>query len=124
MIFLPKLLYIYQAAPHILPKVHFHSIDKLLSPFLWKNQTQRLSRDTLKAPYERGGLALPDMYIYYVAIQLSYAGWWIRADANDPAVVLEAELVGSYEALSNLVYREGRYPGMTHTSLMAATVSV
>lgn len=51
--------------------------------------------------------ALPNMYIYYVAVQLSYASWWLRADANNPMVVLEAVLVGSYEALANLVYRGG-----------------
>lgn len=123
MVLLPKLLYVYRAAPHSLPKLHFESIDKMLTPFLWKNQTPRLNRDTLKAPYEHGGLALPNMYIYYIAVQLSYASWWLRADANNPAVVLEAALVGSYEALANLVYREGRYPIKHYTSLMAATVS-
>lgn len=124
MIFLPKLLYLYRASPHALPRLHFASIDKILAPFLWNNQAPRLSRDTLKAAYEQGGLALPNMYIYYVAIQLSYASWWIRADANNPAVVLEAALVGSYEALANLPYREGKYPIPHYTSLMAATVSV
>lgn len=69
-----------------------------------------MSRDTLKAPYEQDGLALPNLYMYYVAIQLSYASWWLRADTNNPAVVLEAALVGSYEPLANLAYREGKYP--------------
>lgn len=123
MVILPKLLYLYWTAPHILPRTHFQSIDRLLAPFLWSNQALRLSRDTQKAPFDRGGLALPDLYIYYIVTQLSFASWWIRADSNNPAVVLEAALVGSYEALANLVYREGRYLGMHYTSLMAATVT-
>lgn len=56
------------------------------------------------------GLQIPNLYIYYVAVQLSYAAWWLRADSNNAALVLEAALVGSYEALTNLVYREGRPP--------------
>lgn len=124
MIFLPKFLYLYRAAPHPILRAHFTSIDKILAPFLWSNRPPRLNRDTLKAPYDQGGLALPNMYFYYVATQLSYAAWWIRADANNLAVVLEAALVGSYEALANLPYREGRYLIPHYTSLMAATVSV
>lgn len=121
---LPKILYLYRAAPHVLPKLHFDSLDKLLAPCLWRNQVPRLSRDTLKAPYEHGGLALPNLYIYYVAVQLSYASWWLWADSNNLAVVLEAALVGSYEALANLAYREGRPPIQHYTTLMTATVSI
>lgn len=58
MILLPKLLYLYRAAPYLLPKIHFESIDRLQTPFLWQNQIPRLSRDTLKASYDYGGLAL------------------------------------------------------------------
>lgn len=66
----------------------------------------------------------PFYAVNYVATQLSYAAWWLRADANNPAVVLEAALVGSYEALANLVYREGRYPVPHLTSLMTATIAI
>lgn len=124
MVLLPKLLYLYRAVPHILPKLHFDAIDRVLGPFLWHKRVPRLHRNTLKAPVEHGGLALPDMYVYYVAIQLSYAAWWLRADANNPAVVLEAALVGSYEALANLVYREGKYPVPHLTTLMTATIAI
>lgn len=64
------------------------------------------------------------MYVYYVATQLSYVAWWLRADANNPAVVLEAALVGSYEALANLVYREGKYSVPHLTTLMTATIAI
>lgn len=49
MVLFPKLLYLNRAAPHTLPKLHFESIDRLLSPFLWRNRAPRLSRETLKA---------------------------------------------------------------------------
>lgn len=96
MVLLPKLLYLYRALPYILPKLHFESADKLLAPFLWRNQAPRLSSDTLKAPFEHGGLTLPNMYIYDVVVQLSYASWWLRADSNNLLVVLEVALIGSY----------------------------
>lgn len=47
MVLLLKLLYLYRAAPHILPKMNFDSLDKLLASFLWRTQIPMLSRDTL-----------------------------------------------------------------------------
>lgn len=64
------------------------------------------------------------MHIYYVAVQLSHASWWLRADSNNPAMVLEAALIGSYEALVNLVYREGKCQTQHYTSLMATIIAI
>lgn len=71
MVLLLKLLYLYSAAPYILNKLHFESIYKLLAPFLWRNQALKLRRDLLNVPYEHGCLAQPNIYIYYVVVQLS-----------------------------------------------------
>lgn len=42
------------------------------------------------------------MYTYYVAVQLFYKAWWIR-----PVTVLEAALLGLYEALEIWPLEEG-----------------
>lgn len=83
-----------------------------------------LQESLKKAPYELGGLAIPNLYLYYFALQLSYASWWLRVNFNNPLVVLEAALVGSYEVLRNRIYREGKYPMKHYTYLMAAIVAI
>lgn len=47
----------------------------------------------------------------------------MRAVRKNPVVFLEAALVGSYEALANLVYRGGKFSMAFYTSGMAATVA-
>lgn len=84
-------------------------------PFLWRNQTSRLSRDMPKPPYEHG--AWHSWICIFIMLRYRYP-----MPHGDLEQILEAALVGSYEALANLVYREEKYQTQRYTSIMAATV--
>lgn len=59
----------------------------------------------------QGGLGLPNSQLYYWAAVSVTVRWWFSQSRHNPTVTLEAPLLGSYAALSNLVYRA--YPLVT-----------
>lgn len=73
--------------------------------FLWPLSYPSISIRTLQDPSGQGGLALPGLYKYLLAGQMVFARHWLLRDDEDAAKVLEAAILGSYEGLSNLVYR-------------------
>lgn len=44
---------------------------------------------TLQEPYGQGGLALPDLFKYFIAGQMVFARRWLSRDSGDAATVLE-----------------------------------
>uniref|UniRef100_A0A6I8T0L1 Reverse transcriptase domain-containing protein n=1 Tax=Xenopus tropicalis TaxID=8364 RepID=A0A6I8T0L1_XENTR len=121
MIFLPKFLYPLHNAP-ITPRAKwFSGVDRIIREFLWAGDHPRLNIKILQAPSSGGGLALPNFNFYFLAAQLVYAHWWMVPNINNPAVVLEAATLGSYEALAKLPYR-GTSPLYATTPPMATVV--
>lgn len=54
----------------------------------------------------------PDFFfLYFIAAMLTHADKWLVSDASNAAVTLEAAVVGSFEALRNILYRG---PGAPH----------
>lgn len=104
MILLPKFLYALSNSPVYIPKKTFQYINLLLNSFLWGSKATSVSLDTLKLP-DRGGLALPDLHLYYLASKLVYIHWWKFPQVNNAAVEMEAAVASSYEALLNFFYR-------------------
>lgn len=51
-----------------------------------------------------GGLSLPNFQLYYQEAVLVTVRWWFYQPRKNPAVTLEAAILGSYAALSNLVF--------------------
>lgn len=77
-----------------------------MTNFVWAGRSPpRVARRTLYFPLSGGGLALPNFLIYYWAAVLVTVRWWFSQPRQNPAVTLEAAILGSYAALSNLVYR-------------------
>lgn len=72
MILLPKLLYIFWQAPLYLPPRIFKSMESIINMFIWGPSRHKLSWKILKCPTELGGAALPDLFLYYLASQLSH----------------------------------------------------
>lgn len=63
---LPTFLYLCQSIPLPLPASFFSTPHKNFTCFIWNN----------KHPYERGGLRLPNMKLYYRAAQLRAAMYY------------------------------------------------
>lgn len=83
----------------------------------------RLALKTLQLSVGQGGLALPNFQQYYWAAVLVKVRCWFSQPRDNPAVTLEAVLLGSYATLSNLVYRGVKtHPELT--TLMRTTIMV
>lgn len=67
-------------------------------------------KKVLYIPLSGEGLALPNFLIYYWAAVLVTVRWWFSQPRPNPAVRLEAAILGSYAALSNLAYRGPKAP--------------
>lgn len=83
---LPKFLYLFQAIPLPLPTSFFSTLNKNFTRFIWNNKRSRLRLSLLCLPYERGGLKLPNMKLYYWAAQLRTAIYYFH-NAEVPAWV-------------------------------------
>lgn len=66
---------------------------------------------------------MPSFQLYYWVAVLVTVRWWFSQPKQNPAVILEAAILGSYAALSNLVYR-GLKAHPAITTLMKMTVRV
>ena len=75
---LPRFLYLFQSLPVFLPKSFFRMVDKLISSFLWKGKTPRIRKEYLQRHSSEGGLALPDLRIYYWAANIHKMLLWIQ----------------------------------------------
>lgn len=108
MVFLPKFLYYFRNTPTPIPKSFFSKLESVVISFIWAGKPPRVAKNTLYLPLSGGGLALPNFLMYYWAAVMVTVRWWFSQPRQNPAVTLEAALLGSYAALSNLPYRGPR----------------
>lgn len=57
-----------------IPKHWFKKIDSVFRELIWRGGSARISLRTLRQPEEKGGLAVPDPYGYFLASQLQQMG--------------------------------------------------
>lgn len=77
-------------------------LDSIITSFLWVGKTPRLAQATLHLPLTQGGLALPNLQLYYWAAVLVMVRWWFSQPSHNLAVT-EAALLGSYAALTYFI---------------------
>lgn len=124
MIYLPQYLYFFRNTPIPIPRTFFRRLESLLIHFVWAGRPPRVAKQILYLPLSGGGgLALPNFQIYYWAAVLVTIRWWFSQPTQNPAVTLEAAILGSFAALSNLPFR-GLRASLSMTTLMRTTVRV
>lgn len=79
MTILPKFLYLFQCIPLPPPPNFFTSMNKLFRDFIWNNRKARLRLTLLYLPFDRGGLKLPNLKLYYWSCQLWTASFWFKS---------------------------------------------
>ena len=89
MTILPKFLYLFQTIPLYLPKSFFHSLNKLITTFIWAGKHPRINRTTLEESKADGGLALPNFMHYYWAANIQKILYWLH-DTNTTWHPIEA----------------------------------
>lgn len=60
-----------------IPKYIFKKLNSLLTRFIWSNGRCKLKFSTLQRPNTAAGLAVPDLYLYYLAGQLKHLRTWV-----------------------------------------------
>uniref|UniRef100_A0A3B3YM34 Reverse transcriptase domain-containing protein n=1 Tax=Poecilia mexicana TaxID=48701 RepID=A0A3B3YM34_9TELE len=94
---LPKFLYLFQSIPLHIPASFFSSLDKAFNKFIWNNKRSRLRLSLLYLPYDRGGLRVPNIKLYYCAAQLCAASCyfstgdipcWVQIENNSVTLPL------------------------------------
>lgn len=71
MVLLPKILYILWHTLVYLPLKYFKCFEALLKPLVWGSSRYKLAWRSLKNPTDLGGVAIPDLNLYYIVSQLS-----------------------------------------------------
>lgn len=80
----------------------------MINTFIWASLTSRVAKAILQLSLSTGGLALLCFKQYYWAVVMVTVRWWFTQSQHNPSVNLEAAILGSYSALSNLVFRGPR----------------
>uniref|UniRef100_A0A8C5QU70 Reverse transcriptase n=1 Tax=Leptobrachium leishanense TaxID=445787 RepID=A0A8C5QU70_9ANUR len=73
---LPRLLYLFQTIPTIIPRNFFAPIKSSILKFIWHGSRPRVRWTTLTRPKSAGGVALPDLHKYYFASHLLRLTEW------------------------------------------------
>ena len=93
---LPKFMYLFQCIPLSIPKKFFNQLNKVVSAFLWQNKNPRVKLSSLQAPYDKGGLNLPNFRCYYLACQFRPLWIWLHAENSEVRwLSLEQKELGS-----------------------------
>uniref|UniRef100_A0A670HVE9 Reverse transcriptase domain-containing protein n=1 Tax=Podarcis muralis TaxID=64176 RepID=A0A670HVE9_PODMU len=89
---LPKMLFLFQNIPVIRGSKIFKDWRKTLSRFIWQGRKPRIRYKLLTDRKERGGLAVPNLKLYYEAACLCWVKDWITLENTD---LLELEGAGN-----------------------------
>lgn len=100
---LPKFLYLFQCIPIFLPKHFFHSLDSVISQFIWNKSTPRIKKDILQKPKQLGGLALPNFLLYYWAANIRTILYWCHTSSQPPSWLQVEEASCSPSSLLSLL---------------------
>ena len=68
MTIVPKLIYLFSAIPIKLPRHFLTELEKNITKIIWKNKRSSISREIVKTNVKEGGLAAPELKLYYKAV--------------------------------------------------------
>uniref|UniRef100_A0A8C5MBV1 Reverse transcriptase domain-containing protein n=1 Tax=Leptobrachium leishanense TaxID=445787 RepID=A0A8C5MBV1_9ANUR len=87
---LPRILFLFQTLPLLLTRRDLAGLQQAIDSFVWQNKRRRIARHLLYRPKTRGGLGLPNLYVYYCAAQLAQVVAWHSSAATRRWVTLES----------------------------------
>lgn len=74
-------LYALQHSPVLIPRYFFHSLESLMSNFIWGRSRAKFCVASLQRLKVLAGGALPDLFLYYIAGQFRIIRSWFLGDS-------------------------------------------
>lgn len=62
-----------------IPKTFSHTLESMITSFIWGPSRDKLKLAYLQCPKCDARMALPDLYLYYLASQLKYLAHWLNS---------------------------------------------
>lgn len=119
---LPKFLYLFQSLPLPLSGSFFDKLNSAFGKFIWNNKKSRLRLRLLYLPYERGGLQLPNLKLYYWSAKLRSAIFYFSLETPPAWVNIEQASISNlplrlymYSADSKKLKRSTKNPFLRNT---------
>uniref|UniRef100_A0A8C5R857 Reverse transcriptase domain-containing protein n=1 Tax=Leptobrachium leishanense TaxID=445787 RepID=A0A8C5R857_9ANUR len=102
---LPKLLYLFRTLPVPLPLTILPDLQSAFYRYVWQGKKPRVSRLILRRPKKHGGLAVPDLALYYKSAQLTQLLQWSSRRGRVCWVDIENDYVAP-SCLSQVPWRQ------------------
>ena len=77
---LPRLLYLFQTLPVMIPQKQFMEWDRWISRFIWGGRRPRIRFSTMQLPKDKGGMAVRRLQDYFYAAQLRAVTCWCNGE--------------------------------------------
>lgn len=114
MVWMPQMLYILHNCPIRLTLQLFRTIDSVFSDFVWRGGKPRIRLEILQQPIDKGGIAIPNARLYFIASQLQHWHGWEAVDMEDLTQKIIASQFKKYPLVQLIVahhfYNKKRFP--------------
>lgn len=93
---LPKLLFFFRALPLLVPKNTLDSIQREINKFIWQNKKSRFGYTLMFRPQSKGGLSIPNLWLYYLSARYTKLAQWYAPSIHIPWLLFEEQSVLPY----------------------------
>lgn len=94
MLILPRILYALRTLAIPIPKRIFDLFHRQMTKYVWQGKRPRLALTLMNKRPSMGGLGLPNLHAYHLAITLDQAKHWWRCPLERPWSKIEAATIG------------------------------